>query len=273
MLINGEARNSVSGADRGLHYGDGLFETMAIRMGIPQFWDRHWRRLDHGCERLGIVGVDRENLRKEACGVSSDVEQGVLKVIITRGEGGRGYRPPQSAPATRIVAAYPWPDYPMAYAEEGVVARICAVRLGRNPALAGLKHLNRLEQILARREWDDPRVAEGLMLDNRGYVISGTMSNVFMVKDGQLMTPLLNECGVAGVMRGILLELAEEAGISWCETDLSPRDISFADEVFLSNSLIGIWPVRSIERQVYVIGPVQRLLAERLASLRHSAWE
>lgn len=266
VLINGEARNHVAAADRGLHYGDGLFETLAVRAGIPQLWQRHWRRLSRGCERLGIEGIVAQTLWDEARKVCADTEQGVLKLIVTRGEAGRGYRPASTGEATRIVARYPWPDYPDSHHREGIAVRVCATRLGRNPALAGMKHLNRLEQVLARREWDDPRIAEGLMLDDREQVISGTMSNLFMVKAGRLMTPRLNECGVEGVMRGLIIDLAGEAAIPCRQAALSLPDLQGADELFLCNAVIGLWPVRRMEQQAYTIGPITRLLYERLSA-------
>jgi 4-amino-4-deoxychorismate lyase len=266
IRVNGVAGDRIAVTDRGLHYGDGLFETLAVRAGIPQLWQRHWRRLSRGCERLGIEGVAAQALWDEAREICSDTEQGVLKIIITRGEAGRGYRPAATGEATRILARYPWPDYPDTHRHEGVAVRVCATRLGRNPALAGMKHLNRLEQVLARREWDDPRIAEGLMLDDLGQVISGTMSNLFMVKAGQLATPRLDECGVEGVMRGLILDLAEEMTIPCQQTVLSLPDLQVADELFLCNALIGLWPVRRMDRQAYTIGPITQLLSERLSA-------
>lgn len=271
MLVNGQAQTTIAVADRGLHYGDGLFETIAVRAGIPQLWDRHWWRLSRGCQRLGIEGVNQEELWDEALKVCADVKQGILKLIVTRGEGGRSYRPAPTNKATRIVATYPWPDHPIAHWQGGVAVRICTTRLGRNPALAGLKHLNRLEQVLARREWDDPHITEGLMLDDQGHAISGTMSNLFMVTTGRLVTSQLKECGVEGVMRSLILDAASELAVPWEETVMTLQDLRQASEVFLCNAVIGVWPVRRIEQQPYAIGPVTQLLAERLGTLQHSA--
>lgn len=267
MLVNGQAQEHIAVADRGLQYGDGLFETIAVSAGLPRLWDRHLRRLSSGCRRLGIAGIDPEELRDEASRVCVGVERGVLKVIVTRGEGGRGYRPARTGKATRIVATYPWPDYPDAYWQRGVAVRMCATRLGRNAALAGLKHLNRLEQVVARREWDDPQIAEGLMLDDGDHVIAGTMSNLFIVTSGRLMTPLLTACGVEGVMRGVILDIADELAIPWEAAPLSRQDLHQAAEVFVCNALIGIWPVRCIEQQGYAVGPLTELLGERLRAL------
>lgn len=269
MLVNGRQQTHIAVADRGLHYGDGLFETIVVRDELPQLWDRHWRRLSQGCRRIGIEGVDPEELRNESLEACADIEQGVLKLIITRGEGGRGYRP-AAEHATRIVATYPWPEYPAANWRAGVAVRMCTTRWGRNPALAGMKHLNRLEQVLARREWDDPGIAEGLMFDDLGHVISGTMSNLFTVTAGRLQTPQLKECGVEGVMRGLILDIVRETALPWEETSLTAQGLREANEVFVCNAVIGLWPVRLVEQQAYAIGPVTRWLAERVNASQRS---
>ena len=205
-LINGVAATCIDAHDRGFHYGDGLFETFAVSNGEPAMWDMHMQRLLLGCQRLGFPAPDPTLLRSEAlslCAVPDAPARGVLKIIITRGGGGRGYRAPSPSAVlatggvTRMLALYPWPDYPAAFWSEGVAVRVCATRLGCNPALAGIKHLNRLEQVLARNEWDDASVAEGLMLDPQGSVIEGTMTNLFVVRNGQLLTPDVSQCGGA----------------------------------------------------------------------------
>lgn len=264
MLINGQATELLSVADRGLHYGDGLFETCAVRDGAVQLWETHLARLYRGCERLGIPCPGREALAAEAQRVCAGFEHCVLKIIVTRGVGGRGYRAPQPAEPTRIVARYPWPSYPASFQHEGVVARLCRTRLGINPDLAGLKHLNRLEQVLARSEWQDPDIAEGVMLDAAGYAICGTMSNLFVIKDGVLHTPELSTCGVAGIMRAQVLELAHELGIGVDLRAMTPVELEQADGLFFSNCLIGLWPVRRFQERTYELGPFMRHLTSAL---------
>jgi len=267
ILVNGQIQDHIAVADRGLHYGDGLFETIAVKDGQPRLWARHCLRLSTGCRRLGIAQPDPEMLWEEASHVCSGVDRGVLKIILTRGASGRGYRPPQTGQATRILATYPWPAYPDAYWRQGVAVRLCTTRLGRNSALAGMKHLNRLEQVLARSEWEDPHIAEGLMFDDADHVIAGTMSNLFIVTAQSLLTPVLTACGVAGVMRGVILDLATELDIAWQEAPLRLGDLHRADEVFLSNALIGIWPVRHIGQRDYSVGSITELLGGRLQAL------
>lgn len=260
VLVNGAPGGAASALDRGLTYGDGLFETIAARDGLLEFWDRHERRLLSGLARLGIPAPDPELLRVEALGLLNGRSPAVIKIVVTRGEGGRGYAPPGSATPTRIISRHPFPEWPAAWAEHGVKVRWCETRLSRNPALAGIKHLNRLEQVLARREWDDPGIAEGLMLDTGDRVVEATARNLFLVRDGALLTPSLMNCGVAGVMRAVIMERAERLGISVSETALCKDDVESADEVFLTNSLCGVWPVRRIGGVVLEPGPVTRRL-------------
>ncbi len=256
ILVNGIEADRVAVGDRGLQYGDGLFETFAVRDGAPEYWDRHMQRLQKGAERLGIPMPEVELLAREAARICRGRTRAVLKLMLTRGEGGRGYRPPADAAPTRILSLHPWPDYPPTYCAEGIRLRLCRTPMGRNPALAGIKHLNRLEQVLARAEWDDPDIPEGLMLDTDGDVISGTMTNVFLVRRGGLYTPDLSHCGVEGTTRARLLELAARHGIP-CEISALQLDSLWgADEVFVCNSVAGIWPVRRIEQHRYVPGTV-----------------
>ncbi|MEK7261447.1 MAG: aminodeoxychorismate lyase, partial [Pseudomonadota bacterium] len=161
VLVNGVAVDTVSARDRGFQYGDGLFETIAVSRGTPLLWERHAQRLLAGAVRLDMPPPETALLRAETDRLCRGVERGVLKIIFTRGISGRGYRPDASASTTRALSLSPWPDYPPSWSGEGVVVRLCQTRLASQPRLAGLKHLNRLEQVLARAEWDD-EYAEGL---------------------------------------------------------------------------------------------------------------
>jgi len=245
IIIDGAEKDSVAALDRGLQYGDGLFETLAIRDGVPQHWDAHIQRLESGCSRLYLPLPKRDRLLIEAKGVCEGVERGVLKVIVTRGIGSRGYRASNVGPPTRLIMGFPWPGL-RPQLGEGVAVRICDTRLGLNPALAGIKHLNRLEQVLAQREWDQRDIAEGLMRDIEGNVIGGTMSNLFIVLDGRLVTPDLSGCGVSGIMRAFVLAAAQELGIEVLIARLGLADLERATEAFLCNSLIGLWPIRRV---------------------------
>jgi 4-amino-4-deoxychorismate lyase len=266
-LINGRPGNSLDVRDRGLLYGDGLFDTLAVRDGRPQLWERHMVRLLEGCQRLRLTPADPSLLRAEADALCADAARGVLKIVLTRGPGARGYRFDAGAPGSRILTLSAAADYPVRHYRDGIAVRLCTTRLGCNPALAGIKHLNRLEQVLARAEWNDPDIAEGLMLDAGGRIIEGTMSNLFAVLDGVLVTPRLDECGVAGVMRDVIIEWAHTSGLPVAERHLVDGDLRRAKEVFLCNSLIGVWPVRLIDDIAWHPGPIAARVAAAVGAL------
>jgi len=248
FLINGESGDSLSIHDRGLHYGDGVFETIAVNKGNLLCWDKHYERLQRGCQLLDFTCPAKELLQNEAQLVTTDTKE-VLKIILTRGVGGRGYNPPQQITPTRIVANYVWPDYSDEQVKEGVKVRICNFRLGINPKLAGIKHLNRLEQVLARNEWNDSEIAEGLMLDQDDSIIEGTMSNIFAVQGEKLITPDLSQCGIHGIIRQCIIDLAPELDMYVDIRTVKKDDLFASEELFLCNSTIGLWPVREIEGQ------------------------
>lgn len=260
VWINGREARTVPVLERALHYGDGLFETLAVKQGHIGLLDLHLERLQGGCVRLAIPMPDTEVLRAELTTAAAGEGRAVLKLMVTRGAGGRGYRPPEAASATRILLRYPWPDHPAAWAEQGVRLKVCDTRLAEQPQLAGLKHLNRLEQVLARAEWNEADgYQEGLMLDPAGRVIEGTMSNVFVSpREGLLLTPDLGRCGVAGVMRRHILERAKAAGIQVQVTDLPLAVLMRSREIFLCNSLMGVWPVAELYGRSYEAGLMTR---------------
>lgn len=272
MLINGESKRQLDISDRGFQYGDGLFETIAVKNRLAVFLDRHLQRLNIGCQRLGIPFPDTDLLNLEISKLiqqwvrGTDSTQAVLKIIVTRGSGGRGYRPPDAIQPTRIVSLYPYPDYPQHYTEQGIIARFCSTRLGLNPHLAGLKHLNRLEQVMARSEWTDPGIQEGLMLDVNDHVIEGTMTNLFYSKNKRLYTAALAQSGVAGIIRGIILELAVDHNLPVNEQLITKNQLLSADEVFVCNSIIGIWPIKQIENSHFSVGPITRSFQSWLAN-------
>ena len=257
--VDGLPADALSLKDRGLAYGDGLFETIAVRGGQPLLLDRHLTRLADGCARLAIA-ADIERVRHELQSYAAAMGEGVLKLILTRGDGLRGYAPDPSAQGRRILQGNPPAAYPAAHAEQGVRLFPCSTRLSRQPLLAGLKHLNRLEQVIARAEWRDSEHAEGLMLDQAGRVIEGVFSNLFLVRDGVLITADLSCCGVEGVMRAELLSQAESLGIPIQITDITLEQLQDADEVFVCNSVYGVWPVRACAALHWPVGPLTRKL-------------
>ncbi len=257
-LVNGEA-TGLAPTDRGLAYGDGLFETMAAWNGQVRRLDLHMQRLAEGCRRLRIP-LDRDGIEQEILSCCPPQGRHVIKLIVTRGSGLRGYRIPQPQIPTRIIGITDWPDYPLSHYTQGVRVASLDLRLGRSTALAGMKHLGRLEQVLAQQELSKKNAEEGLLLDERGLVVSGVACNLFVVRDGGLVTPDLSHSGVCGVMRRAVLEQAQRLGIHTTTTELYPAEVQAAEELFLTNAVFGIWPVRQLDTQAFETGSVTRTL-------------
>lgn len=258
MLINGESCASVALNERALAYGDGLFETIRYCNGRLLFEDLHLQRLARGCAHLQLDYDARALEREIELALQASVApDGILKIIISRGSGGRGYRPPRQV-ASRILTLHPLPDHSTP-PEQGIKAFLCRQRLAVGGSLAGIKHLNRLEQVLAAGEWPDDRFSEGLMLDIDAYVTEGTRSNLFFVRNGRLHTPDLSRCGIDGIMRQVLLQRYGESAETGFYT---LTDLHMADEVFVSNSVIGVWPLLGLHADndciEWDIGPVAR---------------
>lgn len=260
-------RPGLSALDRGLHFGDGLFETIACRRGRARFLSLHLERLTAGCERLSIR-LDVESVRREIEVAAAGAESSLIKLIVTRGEAVvRGYGWSGREFATRVLLRYGWPQEDTAAQRDGIRTRVARMRLGENPALAGMKHLNRLEQVLARSEASAADAPELLVFSSSGRLISGTMSNVFVVRDGRVLTPRIDLCGVAGVMRRVVLREAAKAGVSMEEGTVLERDLGDAQEIFVTNARIGIWPVQAVDARSLAVGCVTRRLQELIAPL------
>lgn len=263
--VNGAPGESISIRDRGLTYGDGLFETIAVRDSKPRFLDYHMERLFESSERLGIPCP--ADLAAEVCDVAGGCAFGTVKIILTRGVGARTYSPPEQPAPTRIIGLVSaQPPSSDAYTA-GVKARFCQATVSTNQTLAGMKTLGRLEQVMARSEWQDAQIREGLMCADDGRVICGTMTNVFFVGDGQLCTPELSRSGIEGVMRRVVMEQAELCGLDCKEVEIFRGNLREAEEIFLTNSLIGLWPVSQLDGAKFAIGSVTRRLMAALADL------
>lgn len=252
MLINGQPRDAISVEDRGLLYGDGVFETILYLDGNAILFDEHFSRLKRGCNQLSLAEQNPMMVKAEIDLVAEN-QDCVVKVMVTRGERSRGYRFDENDMShSRIVYRSPIPEIPADYYEQGINLGISDYKLPLNAELAGIKHLNRLDQVLACRSWD-PRYAERLVLDQRDQLVEGTMSNIFIEQNGQWFTPALESAGVAGVLREWLVKNLSHQSASVIESSLSLDDIYSADSVFVCNSVIGIWPVREFEDKSFNI--------------------
>lgn len=264
ILINGMQGDSVLASDRGLMYGDGVFRTMLMQRGQPLWWDSHYIKLNADCAALKITCPSKEVLRQELQLVGTSEPECVVKIIVSRGRGERGYLADPAVQPTRVVSTSPLPRPPESYRQSGVKVRLCDLRLSCQPLLAGIKHLNRLENVLARMEWDDLGIAEGLLQDEREHVISGTMSNLILVKDGGLITPDLSLCGVDGVTRQRIMTWAAEQKVPVSVQSVSLPLLMDADEAMLCNSVIGVWQIAEFQDRTWATGNLTKKIRHAL---------
>lgn len=268
-LVNGMESDAVSVHDRGLMYGDGVFRTLTLRAGAPRLWQRQYAKLQADCRALSLACPPQDVLQIDLDAIARREPDCVVKIVVTRGSGRRGYAIAPDAAPVRIVTSHPLPAYPDDYYRRGVRVRMCRMRLAAQPALAGVKHLNRLENVLARSEWSDPAVVEGIMCDSDDNVISGTMSNLFLVQGDALITPRLERCGVAGVQRALVLELARTQGVAAAEATVSIDQLLGADELFLVNSVIGVWQIATLDRRAWGTGKLTTVVKHWLEDARN----
>lgn len=269
MLINGTPGNTISADDRGLAYGDGVFRTLRMQAGRPFCWERQFAKLQRDCGAIRISCPSALVLSSELQLLGKTQTEGVAKIIITRGVSTRGYAPAAQSEATRIVSVTPATAYPADYAKQGVRVHVCKVRLGHQLLLAGIKHLNRLENVLAASEWQDKDMPEGLLSDMSGFVVSGTRSNLFMLRGNILYTPNLTRCGVSGVQRDRVMDWAKQHGVTCNVADFRMEELVGADEIFLVNSVFGLWPVREVAGYRRVTHPMSWKIQEWLSDERH----
>jgi 4-amino-4-deoxychorismate lyase len=260
-LFVGDTRiDALPGDARGFAYGDGLFETMRVHRGEVPWWAMHMARLATGMQRLRIATLDQALIEREARALFDDGGDGVLKLIVSRGGGGRGYAPMRDAAPLWRLSRHAVP----AMSRAPLVLRWCDTRLSVQPALAGLKHCNRLEQVLARAEWDDlvldaGRIDEGLQCSIEGDVVGATSANLFLLHGDTWTTPRIDRCGVAGVCRAWLL-----SAIDAMQTRVTPADVETADAVLLCNAVRGILPVGRLGARTWAPHPAVADLRQRL---------
>lgn len=244
MLVNGLPSDCIHVEDRGLSYGDGVFRTLRLQQGKPSNWQRHHAKLRYDCGVLDLDCPDSDILLREISQLSKNQDDLTVKIVITRGHGLRGYAAPALRRHSRIVSCVQPSNQPSKYSISGIQAGLCRIKLGHQPALAGIKHLNRLENVLAASECQKAGLPEGLLEDEQGVLIGGTRSNLFLVSNGNLFTPDLTQCGVAGVQRQRVLDWADRHGIEYRIEPLQMKDLMASDEAFLVNSVFGLWPIR-----------------------------
>ncbi len=268
--IDGQPARALPLADRGWRYGDGLFETVRVEQGRLLCWTYHQRRLRLGCARLGLPAPPTQLADWIGRAIHRRTGAGLLRLAVTAGESGPGYRRDASHAPCWILQWQPVPARPTR--SEGIVLHPCRTRLPNDPALAGLKHANRLPQVLAQAEWQD-QADEGVMCDTEGFLAAGTASNLFWRQGSGLYTPPLSQCGVWGTRRQLLLDEASRLGLTVHQQRQRPAALASAEEVFLCNARIGILPVRALGRWRWPVGPqFQRLQGWLTEAEQRTAW-
>ncbi len=260
--VNGEPCDTISAADRGLSYGDGLFTTILVAKGHCCLIDKHLKRLQDGIKLLGIAQIDFALLIEQLTARARALDNGVIKVVVTRGEGQRGYSSKGCVSPTVIMTASALPKHYQQLRQAGISVGVSTIPLGLNPVTAGLKHLNRLEQVLVRQQIDQEGWDDAIVLDCQGFIVESNLANIFWVKEKQLYTPSLELAGVAGVMRDFVIEKAKGLGIAVNIDRYRLGSITDADEIFITNSLMQLVPVVKIEERNYELGQLSNKLAQ-----------
>lgn len=256
--VDGQVSNAIPVDDRGLQFGDGVFETIAIYRGQPLLLDAHLARMADGCRRLGFEPPPPGPVERDLAGLCAGSERAIAKLIVTRGSGPRGYRAGADIRPRTVLTLHDWSRCGV-QRRTGLVAGICRLRLGRQPQLAGIKHLNRLEQVLARAQWGRDW-QEGLLLDEQDRVVSGTQSNIFFLLDNSLITPPVRDNGIAGIMRATVIRCARDLEIPCREHVVTADELPVIKQAFMTNCIMGVAPVRQLDGRALDIGPEIRRL-------------
>lgn len=268
-VVNGAAAETVPVGDRGLLLGDSIFTTMKVQAGKIELLSRHLARLIRDAKALKFPAFEKTQILSDLSALPiGQVQSGALRYTITRGLGPRGYQIPSPTKPCRIVQMFA--ATPRSIPAEGIKLRVCATRLAHQPALAGLKHGNRLEQILARSEWTDDECFEGLMLDEHNHVVEGTCSNFFLIDKQRVLTPKLNRCGVKGVMRDLVMQQLKAMGVSVEETLIDIKDVTNSEgnarSGFICNALMGVVSIAQVENNPWQLAPVFSELKNQIDS-------
>ncbi len=271
-LVNELETSAMDIADRGLAYGDGVFETLRVIDGQIPLLDYHLERLKRGVLVLGLgkpealvaqfrhyVELALKDLTKVA-----HLKRALIKVILTRGQGGRGYTPPSEPELTFITQVFEYPKFPASNWEKGISLHLCVHRLSHQPVLAGIKHLNRLDQVLASKELSQTVCEEGLLLDYQGNVVEGSKSNLLIFKDNKVITPELGGAGVAGTLRQYLMDQSSSIGIEFVETRVCVADLKTAEGMAVVNSVLGLWPVKEFSGKRYAAHKICGMIQSHL---------
>lgn len=262
IVINGQSKDSLSAADRAVQYGDGIFTTIKVEDGIPQHWPLHYQRLVKGLLILGIGFDSWQEVQTAVDKMAREATSAVLKLLISRGQGGRGYQAPKSQQPLWILSAHPMPEHYQKWQQQGIELGLSEVQLARQPQLAGIKHLNRLEQVLVKLHTPEPGPEDMLVCDTQGVMVECSAANLFWQSNGLWYTPDLYYAGVAGVMRERILEHFEGRGSPVIQVQAPPTVLAQVQAAFICNSLMGIVPVKRFGQTEFAIDKIRQLARE-----------
>ncbi len=268
FLINGIPQETLPASDRAIQFGDGCFTTARIVEGQVCLLDAHLQRLQMACEKLLIPFVAWAELQREMVELARGNERGVLKVIISRGSGGRGYSAANCLHPVRILSVSGYPAHYDGWRRDGITLELSPVRLGRNPHLAGVKHLNRLEQVLIRTHLEQTEADEALVLDSEGFVTECCAANLFWRNGKDVFTPRLDQAGVNGLMRQFCLQQLAHSGYRVVEVNAREAVLAEADEMVVCNALMPILPVRQYGSQRFSSRELYAFLAPQCEQIR-----
>ncbi|MCL1045187.1 aminodeoxychorismate lyase [Shewanella electrodiphila] len=246
VFVNGKPDNTIDALDRGLAYGDGAFATMRVAAGEILFLNTHLQRIEQTCFRLGFTISHIELLVLRLESHAKTLKEGCIKLLLSRGVGGRGYAAPTSPDITEVISLHPIPDIYAQWQSKGITLSLSPVTLGNQPLLAGMKHLNRLEQVLIKQQTLPKNTDDWLVLDADNCLVESSMANIFIVKDNQVKTPAMSQNGVSGVMREHVIDALLTNDIAVMATKVTLDELLDAEHVFITNSLLGVVNVNSI---------------------------
>ncbi|WP_117233288.1 aminodeoxychorismate lyase [Vibrio maerlii] len=261
--LNGTQADSISLTDRSFQYGDGCFTTILVKAAEPQWLTFHIERMEACLKVLGIPVPCWAEVIQWLSKAAIDAPLSGLKLHISRGSGGRGYSPSGVMNPDITISAFDYPQHYHSIQSQGIELGLCEAKLGINPMLAGHKHNNRLEQILLKAEMDRVGLVDGVVLDIHDHVVETTMANLFWCKDKTIYTPSLEDCGVSGIVRRLIIQDAEQLGHKAVIGKFDLDHLANADEVFISNSILGVAPVIKVGQYQFRRGPMSRQYQER----------
>lgn len=256
-LKNGALCSGIDPLDRAFLYGDGLFTSVRVRAGKAALWSRHMQRLQQGAMALAL-DVDFGQLEADVSKQCALLGDGTLKVILSRGVGARGYLPPLQD-ADVYLQLFPQPVADVA--QPAIDSGLMTGQLGQAmQQLAGIKTLNRLEQVLLRQELATKGWPEGLVCDNHDMIVEGVYSNCFFRVAGEWWTPPITYSGIRGVMRAELMAQMQASQIPLHIRTLSRDALDQIEALFFCNALTEVVPVATLAGRSLDVGAVKSLM-------------